>query len=63
MSEIVLGDNMFTDISMFHCSMSKILKCANNDDAITLKSADDSDKITLMFESPSKFHILPKIMQ
>ena len=38
----------------FCFSMSKILKCAGNDDAITLKSGDNADNITLMFESPSK---------
>lgn len=32
-------------------SMSKILKCASNDDAITLKGEDDGDTITFMFES------------
>lgn len=37
------------------CSMSKILKCAANDDAITIKSADSADNVTFMFESTSKF--------
>jgi len=32
-------------------NLTKILKCANNDDQITLKSADDSDKMTLIFEA------------
>ena len=41
---------------MSRFSMSKILKCAGNDDAITLKSGDNADNITLMFESPSRFH-------
>lgn len=34
-------------------SMSKILKCASNDDAITVKAADQSDTVTYMFESPN----------
>jgi len=34
-------------------SMSKILKCAGNDDAITIKANDDSDTVTFMFESPN----------
>jgi proliferating cell nuclear antigen len=33
--------------------MSRILKCANNDDVLTLKANDDSDTITFMFESPT----------
>lgn len=32
-------------------SMSKILKCAANNDAITLKAQDDPDTMTLTFES------------
>ncbi len=33
--------------------MSKILKCAGNDDSLTLKAADDADSIQFLFESPS----------
>ena len=32
-------------------SMNKILKCAGNDDAITLRSQDDADNVTFVFES------------
>ncbi len=32
-------------------NLSKILKCAANDDAITMKSADNGDTLTFMFES------------
>jgi len=35
-------------------SMSKILKCASNDDIITIKAQDDPDTITYMFESPNQ---------
>lgn len=35
-------------------NMSKMLKCAGNDDIITLKADDGSDTVTFMFESPSK---------
>jgi len=38
---------------LFFSSMSKILKCAGNDDAITVKASDNADTITFMFESPS----------
>ena len=30
-----------------------MLKCAGNDDAITMKADDGSDVVTFMFESPS----------
>jgi len=33
-------------------SMSKILKCAGNDDSLTLKAADEADSIQFLFESP-----------
>ena len=33
--------------------MSKVLKCAGNDDIITLKAEDSGDSISFMFESPS----------
>ncbi|KAI1285803.1 Proliferating cell nuclear antigen [Halotydeus destructor] len=32
-------------------SLSKILKCAGNDDTITIKAEDDGDKISLKFEA------------
>lgn len=35
-------------------SVTKVLKCAGNDDVITLKAEDQGDTLTLMFESPSK---------
>lgn len=35
-------------------NLTKILKCANNDDEITLKSPDDTDKMTLVFEAANK---------
>ena len=35
-------------------SMSKILKCAGNEDTMTLKAEEDNDTINFMFESPSK---------
>lgn len=31
-------------------SLSKILKCAGNDDQITIRAMDDSDSVTLVFE-------------
>jgi Proliferating cell nuclear antigen, N-terminal domain len=34
-------------------NLSKILKCAANDDIITMKSEDNGDTITFVFESAS----------
>lgn len=31
--------------------MTKILKCSNNDDTITIKAQDDADTVTFVFES------------
>lgn len=38
-------------------NLTKILKCANNDDKITIKSQDDSDKMTLVFEAKNETEI------
>ncbi|KAL2239513.1 UNVERIFIED_CONTAM: Proliferating cell nuclear antigen [Sesamum indicum] len=35
-------------------NMAKMLKCAGNDDIITLKADDGSDTVTFMFESPTQ---------
>jgi len=36
-------------------SLSKLMKCANNDDAITIKAdGENSDTLNLMFESPKR---------
>ncbi|PKU83081.1 proliferating cell nuclear antigen [Dendrobium catenatum] len=35
-------------------NMSKMLKCAGNDDIITIKGDDGSDTVTFMFESPNQ---------
>jgi len=35
-------------------SMSKLLKCAGNDDVITLSAQPESDVLNLMFEAPSQ---------
>lgn len=34
--------------------MSKMLKCASNDDIITIKADDNGDSVTFMFESPQQ---------
>jgi len=44
--ELSLGINL--------SSMSKILKCASNDDVVTIKADDTADSVTFMFESPKQ---------
>lgn len=48
----------------FFCSLSKILKCAANDDKVTMKAGydDDVDKIKLVFEAASKFYLSPYLL-
>jgi len=38
-------------------SMSKILKCSGNDDAITIKAEDNADAVSFMFESKEQTRI------
>ncbi|EWM26272.1 hypothetical protein NSK_002771 [Nannochloropsis salina CCMP1776] len=38
-------------------NLGKILKCAGNDDVVTLKAEDEPDTLTLMFESPNQERI------
>ena len=38
-------------------SMAKILKCAGNDDIITLKAGDNDDNVCFMFESPKQTRV------
>merc|ERR1712216_496153 len=38
-------------------SMGKVLKCCNNDDIVTLKSDDNGDSMTFMFENQSQDRI------
>eukprot|EP00249_Psilotum_nudum_P000909 c13086_g2_i1 orf=112-474(+) len=35
-------------------NMAKMLKCAGNDDIITIKADDGGDTVTFMFESPTQ---------
>merc|ERR1719201_2731152 len=41
-------------IGMNLASLSKILKCADNDDVITIKAEDEAEVVTFMFESPNQ---------
>jgi len=38
-------------------NMAKILKCAGNDDIISLKAEDNGDAVTFMFESPKQTRV------
>ena len=40
-------------------NMNKMLKCAGNDDIVTLKAEDQPDVVTFMFESPSTYTTSP----
>lgn len=48
---------LLTVVSLFCllCSMSKILKCAGNEDIITLRAEDNADTLALVFETLSRF--------
>jgi proliferating cell nuclear antigen len=35
-------------------TMTRVLKCASNDDSITLRSHDNTDSLTVLFESPKQ---------
>lgn len=41
-------------------SMSKILKCAGNEDIITLRAEDNADSLALVFETLSEYIRLNK---
>lgn len=41
--------------------MAKIMKCAGNDDSVTLRANEDGDMITFVFDSPSKSLAFPFI--
>jgi proliferating cell nuclear antigen len=38
----------------FVCSTTKILKCAGNDDILTIKAQDNADTVTFVFESQNQ---------
>ena len=42
-------------------NMAKMLRCAGNEDIITIKADDGSDTVTFMFESPSEWPFLLSI--
>ena len=39
-------------------SLTKVVKCAGNDDVVTLKANDKADVLNLLFESPSTLKTL-----
>ena len=43
-------------------NMAKMLRCAGNEDIITIKADDGSDTVTFMFESPSKSPIASRLV-
>jgi hypothetical protein len=43
---------VFNSVSCY--SMTKILKCAANEDVVTMKAQDNADTVTFVFESPNQ---------
>ena len=39
-------------------SMTNILKCAGNDDSLTIKADDNGDNVTFIFESKSEYYFV-----
>jgi proliferating cell nuclear antigen len=52
----------FYYLSLNH-SMNKILKCASNDDCITIRAQDKPECVSFVFESPSLFRLRPRCSQ
>lgn len=46
-------------IGMDTGTLSKILKCAGNDDIVTLRCEDNADTVTFAFESPGELKRIP----
>ncbi|EOB06147.1 Proliferating cell nuclear antigen, partial [Anas platyrhynchos] len=46
--------NPVSGLLVFFPSMSKILKCAGNEDIITLRAEDNADTLALVFEAPNQ---------
>ena len=42
-------------LGMDTSTLSKILKCASNDDSITIRAEDSGDQVSFVFENPSKY--------
>ena len=42
-------------------SLSKILKCAGNDDTFSMTAEDDGDHLNMTFESKCKFFLISRI--
>lgn len=53
--------SMSMGISM--ANFAKILKCAGNEDIVTLKAEDKADKLVLMFESPNEVRVAGRPIQ
>ena len=44
-------------LGMDTSTLSKILKCASNDDSITIRAEDSGDTVSFVFESQSKYSL------
>ena len=52
MSKILRLETILILASIFYCIL--LLRCAANDDIITVKAQDQADTVTFMFESPNQ---------
>lgn len=52
---VCFNKECFILILFLFSSMSKILKCAGNEDIITLRAEDNADSLALVFETLSEF--------
>ena len=43
---------------MLYYRLTKIVRCSNNDDSVTIRASDSSDHVTLLFESPSEWLLI-----
>jgi proliferating cell nuclear antigen len=43
-----------TNLGISITSMAKVLKCANNDDVVTIKAVEQADLVNFVFESPNQ---------
>ena len=41
--------------------LTKVLKCAKDDDQVTLRAADDADVLTMVYESRSESFVLSRV--
>lgn len=56
-------ENWNRSLGMSLQSLQKIVKCAGNEDTITLRADESADVLGLLFENKSKFHSLVPLLR